>query len=62
MSKPSPLRVPEVAEQLGMSPKSVRRFISAGLIPAARPAGPRGHYLVEQAAVDDLWGEIKRQE
>ena len=54
--------MPEVAEQLGMSPKSVRRFINAGQIPAARPAGPRGHYLVEQAAVDDLWGEIKRRE
>jgi hypothetical protein len=44
-----------------MKPKSVRRFIASGLLPAAQPFGPNGEYRVEQDAVDQLWGEIKRR-
>ena len=46
------LSVPEAAQQLGVSPKTVRRWIRAGKIPAALTPGPSGHqWLISEADI-----------
>lgn len=41
----------EVARELRVSPRTVRRWIRAGVLPAARV---RRHYLVRRVDVEDL--------
>ena len=42
------LRVPEAAEAIGISEKTIRNWIDAGQLPAIQPAGPNHAVRVDR--------------
>lgn len=46
------LSVPGAARLAGVSPSSILRAISRGLLPAFRPMGESGHYRIRREAVE----------
>lgn len=49
------------AEALGVSAKTVRRWIQTGRMEGAQPGGPGGDYLVRRREVDKLFQDLKRR-
>jgi excisionase family DNA binding protein len=51
-----PISVSELAERLGRSPRTIRRWIAAGYIDAVRP-NPAGAFLIPAAEAERLLGD-----
>lgn len=55
MSRPSLVSTRAVADRLGVTPRTVARWVEAGtLTPAAQAPGPFGAYLFDAEQVEDL--------
>jgi excisionase family DNA binding protein len=52
----------EVADHLGVDPKTAARWIRTGRIEAAQPFGRGGMYRVRESEVRRVWDELKGQE
>ncbi len=50
------LPVAQVADALGVSPRTVRRWIGAGKLQAIRPGGPQAPLLVLAWSLNELLG------
>lgn len=49
----APLKLPQVAEILGVHPKTARKLLAAGDIRARKTNGEKGTWLVTPKALDD---------
>ena len=58
----SRLRIGEVAELTGTTPRTIRYYEEIGLLPAARGRQPGSHRLYEQADVDRLRDVLRLKE